>query len=236
VRALVAPGGLEPWMLGELEALAADPAFCPGEAFGNPTTLLAVAQGHLFVQGAARPGGGLTGHAGHVVVGVLAGRPTLAHYRHDGPARDPVVLDRDAPLLRVDERPMHTGDALVFEAWRDVIAISGPGLLLQLDTAPHAAVRWDYDVATLRPARLIAAGDEVCQVMDALDMLACVEHPDDFDACAALTAHPAHFVRWQALRAAAAIEPRRARALLDALREDRHADVRHAAAAALSAG
>ena len=223
-------------MLGELDALAADPTFCPGEAFGNPTTLVAMPQGHLFVHGAARPGGGLTGQAGHTVIGVLAGRPSVTHYRHDGPARDPVVLDRDAQLRLVEERLAHPGDALVVEAWRDVVAISGPGLLLQLDTAPQSAVRWDYDPATLRPRRLIAAGDEIGQVMDALEMLACVAHSDDFDTCAALAAHPAHFVRWQALRAAAAIDPLRARDLLEILREDPHADVRDAAAAALAAG
>jgi hypothetical protein len=221
-------------MLGELEALAADPAFCPGEAFGNPTTLLAMPEGHLFLHGIARPGGSLTGQAGHVVVGVLAGEPTLTHYRHDGPGRDPVVLDRDAQPLLVEERQLRPGEALVFEAWRDVITFSGPGLLLQLDTAAQSTVRWNYDAATLRPTRLIAAGDEIGQVLDALEMLACVEHPDDFDTCAALATHPAHFVRWQALRAAAAIDPLRARALLETLRDDSHADVRNAAASALA--
>src|SRR5688572_564431 len=86
------------------------------------------------------------GFAEHRLWRVLQGGVTLGRWRHAG--GEPTRLDAKERLVPGPARALRPGEAIVIEAWRDVVEIAGhePGtLLVELSSSPVVSQRWIYD-------------------------------------------------------------------------------------------
>jgi HEAT repeat protein len=99
-------------------------------------------------------------------------------------------------------------------------------------------VVWTYDPSTLAAVAPVAADKEDSKLEYIAWTLTELADPETGDkgsakAIAALLEHPAHFVRWTAVRTAMALDEATGRALLARASEDPHVHVRNAARRAL---
>lgn len=174
----------------------------------------------------------LEGNARHVLVGVVNGTVTIRRHRHRV-RQDPAVLDPNCLLEPLPEVVLSTGDTFAAEAWVEPVEPYGDGLLLVLQSPAVHFTSWSYDRESMRPQSLIAGSRGAARVQAALDLLSYVGTAEDADVCLRLATHPAHAIRWEAIRTAFALDHPRAMTLLKAAAHDSHPDVRQSASEAL---
>jgi HEAT repeat protein len=90
-------------------------------------------------------------------------------------------------------------------------------------------LRWTYSRETLRPLKPTPASLSANHLEYAIGTLLHLDHPDAVAALSGLASHPAHHVRWSAIRAVVELDPERGAALLTAALADPHPHVRNAA-------
>jgi len=174
----------------------------------------------------------LEGSGGHRLIGLMGGSVTARTYRHPAD-HDPNVLESTCVPQEVNEVLLTRGDVIDAEAWRDVVDIRGDGLLLVLRSSVVHPTRWAYDRHTLRPVGLMPATRALGRLVEGLELLSHIGESADGPICDQLAKHPAHAVRWQAIRTAFALECPGARALIENAVRDVHPEVREAATLAL---
>jgi hypothetical protein len=134
------------------------------------------------------------------------------------------------------------GEARLVRANEDVVDVFVPGargVILELAPAPVGRVVWTYDPTTLAAVAPVAADKEDSKleyIAWTLAELADAGAGDraSAEAIAALLDHPAHFVRWTAVRVAMELDEPTGRALLARAANDPHVHVRNAAQRALA--
>jgi hypothetical protein len=148
------------------------------------------------------------------------------------------VFDPGAMLESLGSMTMARGVVVRARANEDVIDLWPPGrrgLFLEVAGPTRGSVMGAYDPRTLRAIAPIAAdkGDASLEYM--AWTLAAMGDPRSARVVSELMEHPAHFVRWTAVRAAMELDEEVGMALLERASRDPHPHVRKAAARALEA-
>jgi HEAT repeat protein len=175
----------------------------------------------------------LNGSAGHLLIGALCSRVTLKRYRH-APGHDPSALNQDCVPVTLPDFELRAGEVFAAEAWFDLVEPSSEGLVLVLESAAVLGAAWSYERDSKRPAGLIAANRNFGRVQAALSLLSHVGNTDDAAVCLRLADHDSHAVRWEAVRAAFALNHPDALELLRNASHDVHPDIREVALEALA--
>jgi hypothetical protein len=240
LRDLAASDALGRRVADELEALAARPTHTPAgtaslhswilwsSPSGARLTLLRVAAGEGDDAGylTDSPSDQLLATLGEAVAGDL--------YEQGAP--DPEVLAPDRALAPRGSREVRPGEVLALRARRDVFDIRPlpePRYLLVFDGPRAFTQQWVYARATLAPVASVAADPHDARLEAGMRLLRVLGHAPGVPAIAALAAHPAHFVRWTAVRYAMALDPDEGFRLLEHAASDPHPHVRNAARRAL---
>jgi hypothetical protein len=139
-------------------------------------------------------------------------------------------------LRRAAVEEIRSGDVRRFTAGRDLVhAYSGKtaSVWLTFVSGTEADACWIYDYPTLAAVRKQASTLATTRLEAAARLVTELGYSPAAEALAGLCEHPAHYVRWGALRQLARLDPKRALELLRRAKDDPHPHVRNAAAAAL---
>jgi hypothetical protein len=230
------------WITRQVRGLATDAAHtaAPGYAPG----LLGVARTARwslclrFTEAHEPPPELLWGAAEDFVVGVPRQSPNSLHllvYRR------PQAAERregatPGPLLPSSQEVIRPGEAAAFSPEEHVVVFApqpAPVVSALLTASPRLAVRWSWQQETLLPDHPVASDPTAARLMSMIPALAATGHDEALPVLRALAEHPAYFVRWQAVRAAYALDPTSGRGLLDRAVRDPHPQVAEAAQAAV---
>jgi hypothetical protein len=195
----------------------------------------------LALMGARAEGAPMTellhGSPRHRLFGALGPHALrLDRYRHDDDHRGD-LFDRSARPTRKGEEDLAPGNHLRLEAFRDIVEIRPAAevrIALVLSSAPVHTIRWSYDRATLEPLECATSTLNANHLSNAAWALVQLGHPRAAEAIAGLYEHPAHYLRWTAVRAVMEVDPERGMDLLQRAASDPHPHVRLAAQRALS--
>src|SRR5262249_19507103 len=152
------------------------------------------------------------------------------------PSQPDDVFDPARKLIPQSPVTLTPGKIHHLQAGRDVYRLLIPKettILVVLVSKTFLKFRWDYDLASLCAIRLSSASLGTSRLQFAVRAAGYLGGADSIPHLRKLLQHPQHFVRWEAVRSAYAIDPEEgARMLLDC-QDDRHPHVRKAAMALL---
>lgn len=172
-----------------------------------------------------------------LLVGVGVGPFAIERYRHDV-ACAPDVLDRTATLTALGRERIEPGQVVALAAFRELAEPAlhrEPTFFLELAGAPVSRVAWVYARDGLRPHAAVAVDLADARLEYAVWTLVELGHPDAAAAIAGLYEHPAHQVRWTAVRALLEVDRGAGAALLRRATADPHPHVAAAARRGLAA-
>lgn len=225
----------------ELHALLAEPARGVQDSFDGAWVLASDGCYELSLVAAPEPDDApaiLHGSPRHRLLGVFWPEALEVElFRH--PRSHPTdVFDRSVALEPLGARTLRRGEVLRQRAWFDVVEplpAREPAFLLVFASPPVDALRWTYERASLRPLKPTPSSLAATHLEYAIGTLMHLGHPDAAEVIAGLAAHPAHHIRWDAIRAVTELDPARGAALLAAAQDDPHPHVRAAARRGLAA-
>ena len=174
----------------------------------------------------------------HTLVGNAGRRPFALRCWHQPDAFPNDVFDRRRRIGAASERLLRPGEAVALQAPFDAFACvgsAGTGIALTA-AGPHVVpLAWHYDAASRHPIRLAPARKDWLFVQELLRFAGAAGDASLGPALVGLTAHPSHFVRWSAAKAARRVAPQAGRDAIRALAADPHPQLRAAAQALLAA-
>lgn len=237
---LLGSGFIGPLIDLALSRILAQPISVPGMRDEHLWLLLDHPRATLALLGARAEGAPvpelLHGSPRHRLFGALGpGALRVDRYRHEDehPAD---FFDRAVRITRRGEEELAAGSYLRLEAFRDIVEIKPAAevrLALVLSSAPVSTIRWSYDRSTLEPRECATATLNENHLSHAMWALVQLGHPRAAEAIAGLYEHPAHYLRWDAVRALMEVDPERGMELLQRAATDPHPHVRRAAQRAL---
>lgn len=220
---------------GLLERSIADPEFAPA-FFGRNGIIVASSIEEKWMltmmlgPAIAEPARIINGMTQHMLLSVLSdARVTIRRYKQDGESL--TVLDRRKTLRPNGKEDLRPRDVYAFQAGVDAynVVYSDPVVLLRFNTGDDAPFVWQYDAQTLAPIRTIGSNLHASRVQFALQALALLGTAEHARTAADLFDHPAHYVRWEAVKAAFALDFDAGMELLMRAKDDLHPHVRNAA-------
>jgi hypothetical protein len=240
--ALAASDHLRERVLAELEAVVAEPTHSPGLTATQDAWVLWMGERGAkltFVRvpaGNEDDAGHLTDSAAHQLIVTVAG-DRLEVDLYTQATSDPEVMAPELVLAPNGRRSLGPGECLCLAPRRDVAYI--PALpearhMLLLEGPRMLTQQWVYARESLRPIASVAADPHDARLEAAMRLLRVLRHQAAVPALVALAAHPAHFVRWTAIRHTMALDPVAGLTLLRAATADPHPHVRAAAARAVA--
>lgn len=240
---LVRRDGMTELVNAELQRVIDDPTHRPD---GLSDTDLTLARGEGFTLSARvvnpTPGGSgartARGSVEHYLMAVVgAGSAPIETEWYEQPRPDPnAVFDRTRKLISRGRRTLVAGEPVRVRAARDIVRIAPadqPSCVAVLASAPVATLSWEYDLDTGDPIRAVSGSAAASRLEAAARLLGELGDPASVPTLVALAKHPHHFVRWAAMRAAAALDLTVGVELLRGATADEHPHVRKAAGTAL---
>ncbi|MDC0668492.1 HEAT repeat domain-containing protein [Nannocystis radixulma] len=220
----------------ELAALVGDPARTIQDSFEGTWIVAADPRFELALVAAPAadeaPSSILHGSPRHRLLGVFGCEAVEVEWFEHSRAHPIDVFDRSLVLAPLGVRTLRRGEVLRQRAWFDVVAprpVREPGYLLVFASAPVDRLRWTYERATLRPHRPTPTSLTINHIEYAIGTLLHLGHPESAAAIEGLVEHPAHHIRWTAIRAIVELDQARGVELLAAALNDPHPHVRSAA-------
>lgn len=238
--ALLRSSALRELVRHELAALVAEPTRSVQDSYEGTWILAADPRFELALATVPEDGDGavLHGSPRHRLIAAFWPEAVEVELFRHTQAHPPDVFDRSVALESLGGRTLRRGEVLQQRAWSDVVEpriSAAPAYLLVFASAPTGHLRWTYERASLRPLRPTPASLAANHLEYAIGTLLHLGHPDAAEVLAGLTAHPAHHVRWSAIRAVMEIDRQRGAALLAKALDDPHPHVRAAARRGLDA-
>jgi hypothetical protein len=177
----------------------------------------------------------LRGEPSHRIVALACpGSAVLAHYRHE--TGDGDVFDRNLRLSAPHLHTLRRGQCRELEAWRDVgewLPTSTTMFACILEARPTRTQVWIYERETGAPRQAVSATFELNRLVYAIELLGEIGSARAAPALACLYDHPAHHIRWAAIRTAIDLDAAVGCALLERATSDPHPHVARAAQAGL---
>ena len=170
----------------------------------------------------------------HILAPVSARGVTFDRYHQPRPLPND-VFDRTRRIVFAGEETLIPGQSRYFRAGQDIFLIRNdvsekePPLLAVFASPDKLSLRWEYDRTTLAPVRAAASDTSASRLEFVAWMMSAMNNHSSLPALEGLLAHPAHFVRWAALKAIYRLDSEKGRELLFAALEDSHEHVRNAA-------
>ena len=150
------------------------------------------------------------------------------------------VFDKSRSIASMGSNELSQWQGAYFRAGEDTYLIQPPSqdeeppLLAILVSSDKLSLRWEYDVASLAPSRLISVDNASSRLEFVIWMLTALDDDSCLPSLEGLVAHPAHFVRWAALQAICHFDAERGMRSLAEATNDPHEHIRRAASTALS--
>lgn len=220
----------------ELAALVRDPAHGLERRFaGNLWVLFADPEITLTLALVTEPDSALVSSLPqHVSVAAVGpGQISVEHYRTDVSADARDTLAPDHRIVHQGTHVLVEGRALHLHAGTDVLRFAEvpQATPIMSLTAQRTTVRltWDYDTRTLRPISCSLVESTASQLVFLLGVVAAQGRTDHLAFVERATRHPAHAVRWAAIKALWQLDTGVALAATRASLADAHPHVRRAA-------
>lgn len=220
----------------ELNKFAQDPTYVPLMGFSSE---IIVASSERFQLGASIINQRTVRRTGRIASIVsesflaAAGSPlTIARFRQ--PRAFPCnMFRRDALLDGPDIVALSGNEILALQPGVDVVEFrpqsEGTTLLLDFWSENKIEYAWEYDIETKAPVRWVPADQTWSRVDYAVKIIETLNDRDSLPTLHALLDHPAHFVRWSAVKAIVSLDFDSGLAALQKAVRDNHAHVRDAA-------
>jgi hypothetical protein len=168
----------------------------------------------------------------HAMIGSLGpGTLRMQQLRHSSPVRTD-VFDPSRALDMSEEIEVRPGETRGFRAGVDAIferAPLGPACMMLFVYRYATPIRWIFDAASRLPTRAVSTDHQTYRMDFAARTLARMGYTPAASTLEDLYRHPAHFVRWAAVRELVLLDPERGLKLLERASEDPHPHVRNAA-------
>jgi hypothetical protein len=176
-------------------------------------------------------------HTGHSMLGVWGDAATTVHL-YEQPVPHPVeVFDRSRLLIDKGQVELRPGQISLFRAGYDMFRMVPANelvIFVILSTVPLLRMRWCYDPHTLAPVRSEISDLMTSRIEFACSALGQMADPSSIPAMKMVLDHPAHFIRWAAIKSILLIDHREGIPLLINALEDPHPHVRNAASRTLA--
>lgn len=168
---------------------------------------------------------------------VLAGVPfEIIRYRlpDDWDVVDPRA---DSELVEIGTTLVRPGDSIVVDGAREVawFKYASRVVVAKCIVPIYATHSWAFDPINMRLLDPECADSRLDALVHSLDLLRAIGSPSSLDSLKIAAQHPAHFVRWSAIKAAAYIDRMTGIELLRAALDDKHRLIREAAQRTLNA-
>jgi hypothetical protein len=244
-KELLSVGFLRDYVGYELAQIAADPLHeTAGGATASAVNIILTRDWTLSVRlvtPRCQRAGIAWSEAEHVMIGVVeVPRSAPLTYQHlEQPCPEPnEVFDPSRVLVARGYRTLAPGETAIFRAGRDLLDITSaaePSVVLVFTSATVLPFRWEYDLATRKPVRQVAAYVVAARIDIAMRLLAASGDPSAVPFLVPVADHEDHFLRWNAVRSVMALDPETGMRLLRSAADDRHSHVRDAARRSLAA-
>ena len=237
--ALLQTGFLRDTVNYELEQMRATPHYVPAMIFEKLMVIAKTEHLSLAVRilrsDDAQPNQ-LHGTNEHQLVSVLApGGLHIETYRQPAPYPHD-VLNRSSRLIREADALVPAGSVFEARAAESVFLVRAgtpSALAVTFGGRGLYRVRWQYDRQTLFPNSMVAVDGPSSRLEYTAWMLGELSDPASVPALSALLSHPAHQVRWSAIRAITRLDGAEGIRLLEGALADPHPHIRSSARSAL---
>ncbi|WP_437962367.1 hypothetical protein WME76_44760 (plasmid) [Sorangium sp. So ce119] len=235
---LVRSGAVRDLVRAEIERAAEDPLYAPPST-SEAMSIVDVRDFCLLLKRVrpATPGEELQSLSEHVYAGVVGpGRLGVDIYG-EAPGYDNEVFDRTRRLRAEGALSLGPGEVAGFISGEHVVQFDGPPegtLALFFMSGAVQRLRWVYDASTLQAVRAHACNRDESRLEFVAAALSELGATEAIPALDRLCAHPAHFVRWSALRSLLRLDFDRGVARLTEAQDDDHPHVRNGAKRALA--
>jgi hypothetical protein len=172
----------------------------------------------------------------HTLVAVWEGRADLETLALEPPFRID-VFDRSKRLVPASRTALVPGVVGGVRAPAETfrLHLERPTVVIQLQSATVASLRWVFHPETLEPVRATAARLGSSRLQFTCQTLGALGSPSSIPALKRLVAHPEHYVRWAAIQGICAISREEGITCLQrALADDDHPHIRRAASETLA--
>lgn len=143
---------------------------------------------------------------------------------------DLAVFDPSVAVVESQRRHCDFGDYAIFPAGRvQEYATSGSLVLKILDARPASRLVWEFNRSSGAAVAAYGPDHESTTIRHILRFLTEFGNSSSVDAIRGLLSYPLHYVRWEAVRAIAQLQPDSLREVLENLASDAHPHIRNAA-------
>lgn len=143
------------------------------------------------------------------------------------------IFRRDAVLTQKGTRTVGIGEIVKLRAGYDVLdflpAAGATSIIVNFSSTKRIDFSWEYSADSLSPVRFVPGDPAWSRIDYAIQIMSAVGDPDDLPQLIALCKHPAHFVRWQAIKAVTRLDFDAGMRALEDAATDQHPHVRDAA-------
>jgi len=141
---------------------------------------------------------------------------------------------RDLPLVKTGQRVLGIGEIIDVRAAYDIVDFQPQAdvtsLVMNFSSKTPVGYTWEFDRSTLLPVRFVPSDNTWSRVDYAIQLITALGDRDYVPTLRRLAAeHPAHFVRWSAIRGVVQLDYDAGLALLGDAASDGHSHVRNAA-------
>lgn len=173
----------------------------------------------------------------HTLIANVGAAPLRVRRFHQPQPEPHDVFDPARRLQRLDDLVVPPGEVTSCSALTGAYQFAADVATVALvASGPHqSALRWHYDVRSLRPVRATPTDDAWLRIRELLKFAEVVGDPSVVPALDVLGEHPSHFVRWAAAQTVLRISRHDGVRWLRAAAADPHPQIRAAAARALAA-
>lgn len=173
----------------------------------------------------------------HCMLALAAAPLTIAEYLQP----DPFPTDdfrRGNKLIEKGTRLWEPPATICIRAGYDILDFRPEGtatsLVINFSSKRFIDYAWEYDRATLCPVRFAPGESNWSRIDYAIQIMAAMGHDEYLPTLIQLAEHPAHFVRWSAIRSVVRLNFEAGMNLLERAGNDPHPHVRNAASKTLA--
>jgi hypothetical protein len=172
--------------------------------------------------------------AEHVLTTMVTGSVVFRRFRLPGGPTNNEIFDRSASLVALEDTVVTAGETVRLRAGLDTHYVRAPqsqAVSLTMMLMNAVPLRWIFDGTTLKAKHAASGSVTDKRVEFAMRVLRMMPSPTSAETMEHVArAHPAHFVRWAAIRELGRLDLARAARLMDAAStKDPHPHVRNAA-------
>jgi hypothetical protein len=164
----------------------------------------------------------------HMIICVVGPEPLVVDYYPSSQSLDTDVFDPGVFLSKPEREVFQIGELCLIDSTQELadVLTDKPTNAVWLTGRPRRSIQWLFSRHTLKSVQAVASRPADADTVSLIRALAVLRSVGAVPTLCALTAHPNHLIRAEALQTLATLDPEGARASLVRALKDEHPNVR----------